>query len=255
MKNLRCTGHMKNPQLLEELFQRLPSNFQMHWCMFTAEKPEVDLEDFGKWMKNVAAAASRMPFSLAIDEDPGAIQKSKEKNTSKTAQLSTSERKSPPGCPKCLHSGHQLEDCPEIKELDYEKKWKFATDRWVCFSCLVPGHIGPKCPDQKPCGKDDCKKFHHELLHKPKSDGAATNQNWVGVSIESSSVLLKISPVKIKGPAGSLDTYALIDDGATVSMIDENVARKVGLDGPTCPLHLHWTKDVVQDEDNSKKST
>ena len=110
MKNLRCTGHMKNPQLLEELVQRLPSNFQMHWCMYVVvEKPEHDLEDFSKWLKNVAAAACHMPSSMSSNDDNGSSQKSKEKKDfKKTVQPSTSEKKVPTDCPKCKQTGHQL---------------------------------------------------------------------------------------------------------------------------------------------------
>ena len=237
MKNLRSTGHMKNPQLIEEFVQRLPCNFQMQWCMFIMEKPEYDLEDLGKWLKTVAAAACLMPCSMNSQDDPGPSPKPKDRNFKRNTLPTTPESKIPGACIKCKQPGHMLLTCPEFEKLEVDKKYKFLSERKICFCCLVPGHVSTRCPTKKECGTGGCKGSHHPILHKPKVDGAPA-ENFVGSSNASSRVLLKILPVKIEGPTGSLETFALIDDGATVSMIDSNVAQKIGLDGPTCPLHL-----------------
>ncbi|CAG9787879.1 unnamed protein product [Diatraea saccharalis] len=40
-------------------------------------------------------------------------------------------------------------------------------------------------------------------------------------------VLLKVIPITVPGPKGNANTYALLDEGATVSLIEENLAQKL----------------------------
>ncbi|WP_337233142.1 hypothetical protein, partial [Vibrio cholerae] len=47
---------------------------------------------------------------------------------------------------------------------------------------------------------------------------------------------LKIVPVRVSGPKGEVDTHALLDDGSTVTLIDADVAKKIGARGPLDPL-------------------
>jgi hypothetical protein len=48
----------------------------------------------------------------------------------------------------------------------------------------------------------------------------------------SHNTLLKVVPVIVSGPAGSYETFALLDDGSTASIIDSNVAARIGVSGP-----------------------
>ena len=49
---------------------------------------------------------------------------------------------------------------------------------------------------------------------------------------------MKILPVKLCGPAVSIFTYALIDDGSTVSLIDERIADQIVITGERTRLSL-----------------
>lgn len=65
-------------------------------------------------------------------------------------------------------------------------------------------------------------------------------------------VLLKVRPVTIKGPNGVyMDIYALLDEGSTTTLIDEDIAKMIQAEGPTCPLNLRGVTSV-QHEVNSK---
>jgi hypothetical protein len=45
-------------------------------------------------------------------------------------------------------------------------------------------------------------------------------------------VLLKVCPVIIQGPKREIKAEALLDEGSTVTLIDEDLARELEVDGP-----------------------
>lgn len=50
-----------------------------------------------------------------------------------------------------------------------------------------------------------------------------------------------------------VDTLALIDEGSSVTMIDSELAKTLGVDGPIEPLEMTWTNGVQRTEHESKK--
>jgi hypothetical protein len=56
----------------------------------------------------------------------------------------------------------------------------------------------------------------------------------------SSRVLLRVLPVRVKGPAGEFDVLALCDEGATVTLMDGALARQLRLEGDKKPLCLQF---------------
>lgn len=97
------------------------------------------------------------------------------------------------------------------------------------------------------CGKDSCGKPHHHLLHYnvdpnwqvqlseklSNVEAQTTPQNELVTHIKMNNykVLLKTVPVDIHGPNGVVSTFALLDDGSTVSLISAALASKAGLQG------------------------
>lgn len=53
-------------------------------------------------------------------------------------------------------------------------------------------------------------------------------------------VLFRIVPVKLFGPSRVVNAHALLDEGSSVSLIDEDLSDELGLDGPRQQLHLNW---------------
>lgn len=62
---------------------------------------------------------------------------------------------------------------------------------------------------------------------------------------------LKIIPVVLSGPLSSVETYALCDEGSTVTLIDASIADVIGADGPNKPLRLQGIASE-KCHDNSK---
>ncbi|XP_074035236.1 uncharacterized protein [Leptinotarsa decemlineata] len=51
----------------------------------------------------------------------------------------------------------------------------------------------------------------------------------------------------------TVETYALLDDASTISLIDEEFANYLGLDGPIQSLSLQWTNDDLFHQQNDSK--
>jgi hypothetical protein len=117
------------------------------------------------------------------------------------------------------------------------------------------------------CGVNQCTRNHHRLLHQDtvqpqpqqqplqqRTHNPETTLIHVDESaVRTKAVLLRIVPVVLKGPTGEFSTFALLDDASTVTMVDNSVAEKIGVQGPASTLCCVWTKKKVQVEENSKK--
>lgn len=119
----------------------------------------------------------------------------------------------------------------------------------------------------KPCGFNGCNRRHHKLLHGGNYNVASsqssshhavipqdgdvvvstasnksnvydslnvgnTSDIFIGTGLDIPSVctrgLLKVLPVVLEGPRGTFDTFALLDEGSTATLIDGNIATRIG---------------------------
>ncbi|GBP84890.1 hypothetical protein EVAR_55850_1 [Eumeta japonica] len=110
----------------------------------------------------------------------------------------------------------------------------------MCFRCLRGRHMQATCRG-KPC--KICRGGHHRLLHQERTtieghEGSAqttavvTEHTAVSVNnVNTMRAYLKIVPVELYGPEGSMKVHALLDEGSTVTLIDEQVANRIGAKG------------------------
>lgn len=62
----------------------------------------------------------------------------------------------------------------------------------------------------------------------------------------SSPLLFKIVPVVVYSRSESVLTYAFLDEGSNVSLIDEVLADELGLSGPSTHVSLEWFGNVAK---------
>lgn len=65
--------------------------------------------------------------------------------------------------------------------------------------------------------------------------------------------LLKILPVVLKHADVRVETFALLDDASTITLIDKGLSEELRLSGPSQPLHIQWTNDDIVQEDRDSK--
>ncbi|KAL0879883.1 hypothetical protein ABMA27_002409 [Loxostege sticticalis] len=90
--------------------------------------------------------------------------------------------------------------------------------------------------------------LHHEAIEKKNSE--VVSSTWTG---KSKHAFLKIVPIKVIGPRKVIPTYALLDDGSTVTLIDEELAQRAGLRGRREPLHIEAIGDTKVDTSTSRR--
>ncbi|XP_052752614.1 uncharacterized protein LOC128201063 [Galleria mellonella] len=180
------------------------------------------------------------------------------------------------GCVYCKKN-HNITSCEEFKILSVDERWSWLREFKVCYRCLRrSSHLWKTCK-VNPCGINGCSFRHHPLLHgrqdtsisPPAPDTLHINDTVCATATQdvsspsttapledkviisntgvwqtehspsTSNVLLKVLPITIFGPTGSLDTYALLDDGSTATLIDASVATQIGLSGPQEPITVN----------------
>ena len=67
-------------------------------------------------------------------------------------------------CQACREQ-HRIWQCKVFKQKDVSQRWNIAKRFQLCYRCLEEGHHGKSCPRTRRCGKNDCHKVHHRLLH------------------------------------------------------------------------------------------
>ncbi|XP_047996329.1 uncharacterized protein LOC125234168 [Leguminivora glycinivorella] len=192
-----------------------------------------------------------------------------EKVTYATRQATTSRSTT------CLFcgGGHPTPDSRKLAAQSMGARWEWAKLNRICYRCIDAKHIKTQCK-AKACGVAGCPHVHHRLLHAdspqevredtamvltqeirsvPTSSAvtssaepadtteprAADDENDARVYVSSTpdySVLLKVLPVTVSGPKGTAHIFAFLDDGSTLSMIDQDVADEIGAVGQDEPL-------------------
>lgn len=72
-------------------------------------------------------------------------------------------------------------------------------------------------------------------------------------NFNSGNVLLRIGKVTLYGTHGSISTFAIFDEGSQSTMIDETIAKHLGLKGKLSPVTYRWTSEVIKHHPKSMK--
>ncbi|KAJ0177385.1 hypothetical protein K1T71_007394 [Dendrolimus kikuchii] len=177
-------------------------------------------------------------------------------------------------CPACKQN-HRLINCRKFINADVNARWDIAKKNKICFQCLQSKHRRSSCR-APPCGVEGCKLRHHRLLHHQRISDVTTQVSPSAVSVTSEPAgevlasainsatsdrrnqrraYLKVAPVAITGPRGSCHTYALLDEGSTVTIIDAQLAEQLGLKGPRDPMKMQGVNGEESSHDYSMRVT
>lgn len=252
IKNMDAQNYLDNPELLRNLEEKLPPTTKNYWVHYKAEllrrQVKVNIDALGEWFK----------FELDAQFAGLSAKDVLKKNTKATVlAIDSSSYKRDKWCHKCKGAvGHYLQDCSEFKKLVVEKRRDFVKQNNICFMCLRKGHQTKVCRNKNSLPKcSKCNKDHADVLYfedAQKTIRNVDNQIAEVRCIQTCDVLLKIAMVVLKSPSKTMIVPAFFDDGSTATMIDEDLANDLGLEGNVSPITYRWTNDIVRTDNESR---
>ncbi|KAM8714715.1 hypothetical protein ACLKA7_001125 [Drosophila subpalustris] len=159
---------------------------------------------------------------------------------------------------KCIicNDDHKLYKCETFSKKKLPEKWEIVKKNRLCFGCLRQGHSVQNCSFRRECKIDSCQKFHNRILHdsqkkKPIAENdkqlSETENNSLNTTLINEKLpqttLFKYVPIKVFGPKGHCEVIAFIDEGSTISLIEEEIADSLGLKGAKSHMTLKWIGD------------
>ncbi|XP_055590700.1 uncharacterized protein LOC129742784 [Uranotaenia lowii] len=263
------TDHLANPSLLKDLIGKLPTEYQMRWASYRRVHEVVNLQTFGAFMEEVVTDAySVTTYSAESKRHPTRREKHKVERSFVHSDTGGSSAVNPRGtlgnsqrtiaCAVCQKLGHRARDCRTFQQLSVDERWKRIQELALCRTCLY-AHGRRPCNNRNRCGVNGCSKRHHPLLHqsvppKPSNNTPSSSPSeTVSHHSTASSLLYRIIPIVLYNGNSSVDTFAFIDEGSSLTMIETELADKLGLNGRKQPLCLKWTSNVTRVENESKR--
>lgn len=157
-----------------------------------------------------------------------------------------------------------METCEKFISAKYSKRKLLARRLKLCYLCLER-HNFKTCKSTKVCGIAKCSIRHHKFLHNPhykvvrnesreEENSATDSSNVVAATsnnISCSKVIYRIAPITLHGNGKFFDTYAFLDEGSALTLLDDDVAKFLDLSGELSPLCLRWTGNVTRMEAES----
>lgn len=286
IQRLQMHFYLYNPELIQELVDKLPHQTKIEWARYSDNIPEVTLATLADWLVTLSRSINRIttPEVYAFygdrknDHKVGKwkggtyINSHNDDNGGLTSTNRDHETNQASKCEYCLKVCKSLAECSKFKKASLDEKWKFLYDqKKICRGCLHSHQR--KCTKAKECGVNGCSFKHHPMLHdnekmlKTKNSNQSPTQPSTGNGRKSDShtnsscnahsggqaVLYKIIPVTLKNGSKIVSTHAYIDEGSGLTLMESELADKLDLKGTPQKLCLRWTSGKVRQEKDSMK--
>jgi transposase InsO family protein len=244
-------------QLLETCVDLLPTSLKGIWIYhrtFVSVKGELSVDEFLDFLQRFASSSASAAISAPVKDLKKKVETKKvflaqDEVSSETVNVVHSESK--PMCKLC-GGNHKVQKCQDYLKKTVDERWAVVKDLHLCAGCLVTGHSSRKCRKSEQCNIQGCRRWHHKSLHNtPTSEvkSVAVTSTW----LKEHPVLLKVVPVTVSGPLGTIDIFALLDDGSTITLLDEEVANTIGARGRVSGLKIMGVNKMTTEEVASRR--
>ncbi|XP_055604381.1 uncharacterized protein LOC129752630 [Uranotaenia lowii] len=282
VKACKIDDYLYNASLRQELVERLPPMIKLTWAVNIKNIPRVTLEEFSDWLYSLAEAASAVtdkPYTAAPEtkrkgrKDDGFLNAHHESFPMPDTQMLASQQfhntnfQQNTGCVICQNNCESLDKCTTFTQMNLPSRWASLRNANLCRCCLKR-HRGA-CRRSIPCGVNGCSAKHHPLMHNnssfnplpvssnPEPQPGTSSRNVVEMNLNthrstSSHVLFRYVPVILHNNGTEIYTYAFLDDGSSLTLLEEDLAKELKLEGISSPLCIYWTADTHRYEDSSR---
>lgn len=230
-------------------------------CLLT---PQYNLSTFSTWLYQIAEAASTVTIVISSSQ-----------NENKTTH------------PRSHVNAHSIQQASvenntiiqRMEKLNRNERWALIKQEGICRKCLNK-HTINRCDSSVECGINGCKFKHHRLLHndnnvdqhsqtvianadidqRASASSSATQvpfnpnvgqHNCAHQQLPAKAILFRKVPVTLFGKDREVKTYAFLDEGSSLTMLDESIATQLELKGTPDRLCLKWTADTTREDADS----
>ena len=264
---LKRTGQFEASTIITSLVaSALPKTLRMDWEDKTEESKSVpDIEEFIRFVRRKSMNVGHAP-PITTPLEPKRESKPNHKKEQHQRQRATVHvSTAPPPAPKpspppsqpvsrppsnyqnfkydCILCSvkHPLFLCPRFGTMTVEQRMDHIRAHHLCVNCLAPGHKTADCRSYGRCRT--CRDKHntrtHHRVRQPQPKPVATTSN---LSIQAS--LTMTSQVMLAGSAGrKLVVRAVLDSGASMSLISTKAANTLQLQGPNALVTFSGVQD------------
>ncbi|XP_062541725.1 uncharacterized protein LOC134209727 [Armigeres subalbatus] len=235
------TLHLVNPVLIQDLVSKLPDGEKRQWVQYKKKKKVVTLRTFTDFISGIVSDACEANVSFDYKPETkstaGAGGRNKQKalyshsEPNRSSPISDASRRKQKSCRVCQRDDHRLRFCQDFRDLPYVDKMKVVTKWKLCHTCLND-HSG-QCRFKIRCTVD-----------------------VVGMSAHirtANSMVFRMIPIQLHCGERSITVLAFLDEGASVTLIENDVAERLGLTGVREKLTINWTSDIYRVEKNSMR--
>ncbi|XP_017471852.1 PREDICTED: uncharacterized protein LOC108363101 [Rhagoletis zephyria] len=251
LNSINGEQHLANPTLLEELVGKLPMSKKIEWARRAATiSPYPNIQHFSDWLSEIAAL-----ISVVLDNEP---REPRRRPVFHVAEIQRNNVTSTLKCSVCS-AKHKPFECKRFLDASIADRWSIVKRHRLFFSCLNYGHSTRDCHKRKPCAINGCGRKHNKLLHEQQNvntcdtgslttNGTTQTSNSTNEAVLSckannnprNKLLFRVVAVTLHGPAKSIDVYALLDEGSSVTMADRDVLEELGVSGQRKQLDIQW---------------
>ncbi|XP_017465378.1 PREDICTED: uncharacterized protein LOC108358509 [Rhagoletis zephyria] len=247
LQSVNGVQHLSNPTLLEELISKLHISKRMDWARHAAAiKPYPTVVDFSNWLSDLP----NLVCTLQQSDSRRRVVLHATENGPKKSQLSGK-------CPICKGQ-HKIYVCRKFLDSCVTDRWAHIKQNRLCFSCLRSGHSSRDCRSRTLCMIDGCQRKHNRRLHEPNKATSAmpapqSGKQMVGTTnvMESmlscssdvanrQGLLFRVLPVTLYRPRKQVDTFAMLDEGSSITMMDRSLLKELGINGKEYNLNMQW---------------
>ena len=160
LKNLELESEISNAHVVNISENKLPRQLELEWYryVYRSKSPMKVREKFPCLLKFLQIERSALEYST-----------SELKTKCKQVNMHT-----------CLihgNVGHNTKDCRQYKSYGIADRYSLVKDSYACYGCLHSGHQLKECPNRVICG-DGCDKYHHKSLHDNRTNTVHSISNF-----------------------------------------------------------------------------
>ncbi|CAH8290201.1 unnamed protein product [Schistosoma bovis] len=261
LTQMNYVSDLNSTKTIECMFLKLPLYLQREWvkvaCRILKTGREPSFKDLCEFVKEQSDIANTR-YGLLVNhgsnsgnKDVGVLKRkiNTDYNAARISYASASDDNALLRSSSCLEcsSNHSLDQCQKFKDKNVRERKEFVLRHKLCNVCLKANHVAKNCRSPRSCAVEGCGWRHHTLLHELREEPRNTNidahintQLCTEKSVESvqKQAAFAIVPVLVRSGEKVAQTCAFLDSGSDASLITEDLAKRLNLEGEPKTISL-----------------